>query len=388
MDRPGDRPLHIRRRLILLGCGVAAFGLSRILAAFPGVVETVYANGFAPVMIGALSRASGWVPFSIGEWVLLAFVARQLLGVGSGLVEVFRRRRRLVHALAAGALRFGADLGIGVTLFYVLWGFNYARAPLDERLGWPAGAAPGAEELATLATEMVAAGNAAYLELHDVEDLGVETTLPDDLTELERSIDGSWNAVGTSIGLPQLGDRCYGRAKRMISSRAMCYLFLGGFFFVWTGEATVNGALPAIAQPHSMAHEKAHQRGFAPEDEANFMGFMAGAAADDPLARYSAYLFAQDQLLGALRAVDRKRAGELVDERLPGVKRDIASEHAFWERFRGPSARAAERANDLYLRSNRVEGGTLSYGRSLALMVEYARRRGGTLTESTPPPAG
>jgi hypothetical protein len=379
MNRPGDRPLHVRRRLILMGCGVAAFGLSRVLAAFPGIVEAAYANGFWPGVVAAISRVSGWAPFSVAEWVLLAFVARQLLGAGRGLTEILSKRRRPVDALAAGALRLGADLGIVVALFYLLWGFNYARAPLDERLGWTTGPAPQAAELARLAGELVVAGNAAYLELHGVEDLGVETTLPDDLTELERAIDDAWGEVGTSLGIPRLGDRTYGRAKRMHSSRALCYLFLGGFFFVWTGEPTVNGAMPAIAQPHSMAHEKAHQRGFAPEDEANFIGFMAAASADHPLARYSAYLFAQDQLLRALRSVDRSRAEALIDERLPGVKRDVASERAFWERFRGPTARVAKRTNDLYLRSNRVEDGTLSYGRSLTLMVEYARRRG-TLT--------
>ena len=65
MDRPGDRPLHVRRRLILLGCGIVAFGATRLLAAFPGLVETVYANGPAPLAVALLSRASGWVPVTI-----------------------------------------------------------------------------------------------------------------------------------------------------------------------------------------------------------------------------------------------------------------------------------------------------------------------------------
>ena len=48
--------------------------------------------------------------------------------------------------------------------------------------------------------------------------------------------------------------------------------------------------------------------------------------------------------------------------------------------------RVAERVNDAYLKSNRVAGGTASYDRSLGLMLEYARSRGGTLTEGPPAP--
>jgi hypothetical protein len=32
--------------------------------------------------------------------------------------------------------------------------------------------------------------------------------------------------------------------------------------------------------------------------------------------------------------------------------------------------------NDWFLRSNRVQGGTLSYGRSVLLIVQYARAHG------------
>jgi len=381
MRRSTDRPLHFRRRLIAMGLGVATFALSRILAAFPDVVETLYAGGLAPVVVAALSRASGAVPFSVGEWVLLAFVGRQVFGAARGLRAVARKRRGLGNAVAAGALRLGSDLGVVVTLFYVLWGFHYARAPLGARLGWPEIAEPDVEAIEKLAAEMVVAGNDAYFELHGVRDLGVPTPMPDEPSTMERSIDAAWPEGARAIGMPEVGDRRYGRAKRACSSRLLSLLYLGGFYMPFTGEPTVNGSMPAIAQPHAMAHEKAHQRGSASEDEANFVGFVIGSFADDALVRYSAYRFAQGQLLGALRSVDRERAKALIEMRSPGVRRDIDDERAFWAGYEGPGARVAERVNDAYLKSNRVAGGTASYDRSLVLMLEYARSRGGTLAE-------
>jgi len=377
--RPADRPLHLRRRLIATGLGVATFALFRVLAAFPGAVETLYAGGFAPVVVAALSRASGAVPFSVGEWVLLAFMGRQIFGAGRGLWAVARKRRGLGNAVAAGALRLGSDLGIVVALFYVLWGFHYARAPLGARLGWPEVAEPDVETIEKLAVEMVVAGNDAYFELHGVHDLGVPTPMPEDPASMERSIDAAWPEGARAIGIPEVGDRRYGRAKRALSGRVLSFLQLGGFYMPFTAEPTVNGSMPAIAQPHAMAHEKAHQRGSASEDEANFVGFVIGSFADDALVRYLANRFAQGQLLGALRSVDRDRAAELIAMRSPGVQRDIDDERAFWVGFEGPGARVAERVNDAYLKSNRVAGGTASYDRSLVLMLTYARSRGGTL---------
>jgi hypothetical protein len=127
------------------------------------------------------------------------------------------------------------------------------------------------------------------------------------------------------------------------------------------------------------AHEKAHQRGLNPENEANFFGFLAAAHTPHPAARYSAFLFAQRQLLTALAAYDETRARALVARRLPGVQRDVDHIRDYWARFEGPAREASRRTNDAFLRTNRVEGGVASYGRSVELLVAWARERNGTL---------
>jgi hypothetical protein len=370
-----------------MAAGAACFALAYVLARFPAAAE-LYAGAIGPVVVGTLSRLSGIVPFALAEWVLAAIVLRQVVGASRGLVQVFRGRRGLGNALAAGMLRLGSDLGIIVTLFYLLWGFHYARAPLELRLGWGEGPGPTAGELSALAGEMIEAGNAAYLELHGVGDTGVPTSMPVDPSGLERSIDEAWRRAPAEIGMPEMADREYGRAKRPLSSPVLCYLGLEGYYAPFTGEANLNPLACAVSLPHSLAHEKAHQRGFGPEDEANFMGFVVAAAADDPLARYSAYVFAQRQLLGALHRLDPDEYARLLEQRLPGVQRDIDDEHEFWRRYHGVGTRAARRANDLYLKSNRVEGGIRSYAMSLRLLLQYARERGGTLTDTDANGAG
>src|SRR5690606_3678956 len=67
------------------------------------------------------------------------------------------------------------------------------------------------------------------------------------------------------------------------------YLGTAGYYNPLTGEAQVNTAMPGFTQPFTALHELAHQSGVGPEDEANFIAFIAGIGSEKVLFRYSAY---------------------------------------------------------------------------------------------------
>ena len=75
-----------------MAAGAASAGLAYLLTRFPPAAE-LYANAIGPLVVGGLSRLSGIVPFALAEWVLVAFVLRQLIGAGRGLAQVSRGRR-------------------------------------------------------------------------------------------------------------------------------------------------------------------------------------------------------------------------------------------------------------------------------------------------------
>ena len=68
-----------------------------------------------------------------------------------------------------------------------------------------------------------------------------------------------------------------------------------------------------------------------------------------------------------------------VERRHPGVQRDVDFSRAFWTGYDGPVAQLSSAVNDAYLRANAVEGGVKSYGRSLELLIRWARARDGRL---------
>ena len=65
------------------------------------------------------------------------------------------------------------------------------------------------------------------------------------------------------------------RAKPVLLSRLLSYIRYTGFFFPYTAEANLNADSPACLLPSTIAHELAHLRGVAREDEANFCAVVA-----------------------------------------------------------------------------------------------------------------
>lgn len=346
----------------------------------PELVEAVYGRSIGPAIGWTLSRVTGIVPFSVGEVVILALIAWVLWHVVAGVAAAARGRRGRRNLLLGGLLSAAQLTGVIVALFYVLWGFQYSRPRLEARLGWPAGTEAPADVLAALAEEMVGATNAAYAEIHGGDDAGEPTRFAD-RAAMEQALEEGWRRAAEATGLDEaVARRDYGPIKRpLILSRALDWLGISGFYLPFTGEANVNRGIPDVTYPHTAAHEKSHQRGLNPEDEANFFGYLAAVSAPDPVARYSAYLFAQRQLLNALWIPDEERTRELVELRLPGVQRDVDAIRAYWARFEGPVREASRHTNDAFLKTNRVEGGVHSYARSVELLVAWARARGGRL---------
>jgi len=380
---PRDRRLRPRRPVILLAAGLACFGLSHLLARAPGLVESAYGAGVGPWIALGLSRATGWIPFPVAEVLLVGGLAAYLvLSVRAGL-QLVRRRRRLRNALGGAALRVAADAGLVATLFYLLWGFNYARPPLGERLGLPQGTGADTAEIAALAREEIRATNAAYLAIHGVRDAGDPTRIDENRSVLRQGLEEGWRRAVRELALPAALSLPRGAVKRFIPAEFPSHVGISGFYFPWTGEAVVDGGEPALLLPFDMQHEKAHQRGAGPENEASFLGWMAATRSPDPYVAYAGHAMAQLTFVGILARQDRQAARALVAERLPGVRRDIEDYADYLERVEvRVAAEASRTVNNAYLRANQVPGGVASYGRVARLLVAWSRAHGGHLEGS------
>ncbi|MCC6155564.1 MAG: DUF3810 family protein, partial [Candidatus Hydrogenedentes bacterium] len=198
------------------------------------------------------------------------------------------------------------------------------------------------------------------------------------MRDMDRALDIGYERATKMLGLHESFALARGPAKPVLASRIMSELGIAGFYSPFTGEANYNRDMSAFQIVHTIAHEKAHQRCVANEDEANFLGFLACVLSDEPYARYAGYLFAQRQLMGELIKIDPAAVRALVSLRCKGVQSDVTYSKIFWHLYGGTAQNLGHAMNDAYLQANRVDGGAFSYQMSARLLVLFARQQGGT----------
>ncbi len=375
----------LRRHGLAVACASVLVGL--LLASLSETfVEKIYARAISPALCRLLSSITGLLPFSVAELFVVGLTLAGVFLCARGAWRIARRPATWLATLRAGGarvLRLGLLIG---AVFYLTWGVNYQRRPLAQRLSLVELAratdrAAQAQELEGLCRALVEATNAAYRQAHGCDDSGVPSTWPDSRAGLEASLDAGLDAAGYELGTEATFSGARGRSKSLLLSALMCHLRLSGFFFPWTGEANVNAAQPGWNMPQVIAHEKAHQRGIAREDEAEFLGYLACALSQHAYARYSASLFALEILRRDLRRFDVRRVESIETDLLPGVRRDEAANIAFWARYDGPVGRVATQVNHTYLITHGIAEGVANYSAVSKLLIAYARTRGSVVPQ-------
>ncbi len=160
--------------------------------------------------------------------------------------------------------------------------------------------------------------------------------------------------------------------KPIILSEPFTYTHISGVYSFMTGESNVNTNYPDFIVASSSAHELAHQRGIAREDEANFVAFLVGINSDDTFLQYSAYLDVYQEVMNALYSADKKLYVEVSSKLCNEAKLDRISYSKFFEKYAdSKTSQISNSINDSFLQANGQEAGTKSYGMVTDLTVAY-----------------
>lgn len=354
----------------LLGAVVALRGLA-LLA--PQVVEPLYARGLFPHIVAALTALSSLAPFSLAEALLILLASLALARALGALVRRWRGRGgQAARATPTHRPRRLAGLAASVAAAYLafllVWGLNYERWPAT-RLFQLDGAGGPTGELLALVGEL--ADGAARQRAGLAEGAGGVAGHGDADEVLARAPRGYAALTAEYPWLPRLA----ARPKALMSSALFSRLGITGIYMPFTGEAHVNVDAPAVLWPATACHELAHQHGFAREDEASFVGYLAGRAHPDQDFRYSATFDALGDVLVALGRVAPGPARDAFTRFDPGVRRDFRALDAWLRRHAGPARDVASSVNDAYLRSQGQADGVRSYGRVVDLLLAERRQR-------------
>ncbi len=324
------------------------FLLTRIVSHYPQFVEEVYSRNIYPLFATILSFVSSALPFSIDDVFYLCLIGGILISMVLFIIQKVSFKNTLLIVLNLLSATF--------SLFYLLWGFNYFRQDLNERLDI-AGQKPDNKEFIEQFERLVENTNNSRCRFENFR-----KQYADSLIEL-----GYKNlAPALKINYPA-GTR---NDKGITFSRFFAGAGISGYFGPFFNEVHVNKKLLPIEYPFVLAHEKAHQLGVTSEAEANFYSWLVCTQSNSEQLRYSANLSVLKFFL--YQGYQLKAFKKTVEKLKPEVKADYRRIEKHWDGLRNEKVnKVASKVNDTYLKSNKVEKGIEDYFGVVKFIIDF-----------------
>lgn len=338
---------------IAVACHVA-FVLSPAFADF-------FNGHIAAFFRGLFASLTNWIPFSLAETLIL-FVPVLFVAVLIATVRLAAKGwRRAMYCV----LSLLSVLALIYTSFVATFAAGYHGTPLSRKMDLQRRNVSAMELAETTAILVVGMQE----ELDEVLfRFGDASVMPYGYDEMSRKLMEAYDVVCEEYPFIQ---RLNSRIKPISNSEAMTYTHISGVYTMFTGESNLNVNYPDYVLPYTAAHELAHQRGIAREDEANFVAFLVCMASDDPYIRYSGYLNMYEYVSSALYSASRDYYTKIQGVMDYRVYYELRAYSEFFEKYRNTVvSQLSESVNDAYLVIQGTEG-TKSYGMVVDLAVVY-----------------
>lgn len=315
-------------------------------------VENFYSTGLYPHLAAWVKPVTRWSPVPVLDVLLIALA----IGLPAWWIWRIRAAGAGRRSLAAGRAAFDT-LTLAAALvcaFELLWGLNYQRLPLTAKLDWDS------KRVTREATVALAKSAIEHLNAEAAAPRGHPMPPPQQWrAALERSFQQVVRELGHAPDFSGVAPRT------SLLNPLLAAEGVDGFMNPFGFEVILDDNLLPFEQPFLLAHEWSHLAGFADESEANFIGILACLRSDVPALRYSGWLSLSSYLPKRAR-----NSTEAWPELSPQVVSDIkAIEERVRKHYWPAVAGLQERIYNRFLKANRVQAGTGSYGLVTTLMV-------------------
>ena len=308
-----------------------------------------------------LAWITSWIPFSLGEALLLLLPVI----VTYFLVYAFRYSSSTWHDAFVTCGILLSVIALMFTLFVFTLATGYKGHTLDEKMELDRQdcSAQDLYDTAVILRDLVneEAGNL------NINSSG-SSVMPYNYEEMSDRLMEAYDAACEKYGFIQ---KLHSRVKPVMLSEPWTYTHITGVYSFFTGEANININMPDYTVPYTAAHEFAHQRGIAREDEANFVAFLVCLESDDSYIRYSGLLSMYEYVSNSLYSADY----DLWLSVRSGLDQNAISEmsayNTFFAKYRTNTvAKVSSAVNDTFLKAQGTQG-EKSYGLVVDLAVAY-----------------
>lgn len=332
-----------------------------LLGYFPEVVERCYSNGFYPIVSKLLRILFGHIPFSVGDllyFLLIVFV----------LQWIWTSRKSWKNNWKNNILKITSCFSVLYFAFHLLWGFNYYRQPLFEKMTIERDYT--GEDLLLFTQKLIAKANTVQFQITQDKKAAIE--LPYSQTEVFQMSQTAYSTLAKEYSAFQYSELS---AKKSLFSLPLTYMGFGGYLNPFTNEAQVNYLMPKYNSPSTSCHEMAHQMGYASESECNFIGFMASVKNKDLYFKYSGYSYALRYCLANWQVRNKTVYKQLLQTVHPGILKNYQESDLFWKSYETPIETGFHLFYDTFLKWNQQKDGMEGYSKFVNLMVNYYKNK-------------
>ena len=358
-----------RRSIILLSLPLQIL-IIQFISRRPHWVESVYTNQFYKNLGRLLRTIFGAVPMPVGQLLFYSIIAALVLWLARHTRQLWLKQVSLMAFFRQVGLGAVAFLSVLYFLFTVMWGLNYHRRPIQEIVAVDQRPV-STQELKNLCIKLIQLTNQSRHRLTQQENKPLILPISHDQMLKEASV--GFGIIGRKY--PEMA-YTHLAVKQVYVPQLMSFFGIGGIYFPFTGEANVNMDPPNFLLPATVCHEMAHQIGFASEDEANYVSYLACRVHPSPSFQYSGNLMAMKYAMNRLKRVNPIAFKKLERTYSRGLQQDLEKNRQYWESFQNPIEAIGDGINDLFLKANDQKEGLQSYNKVVELLMgEFRKNR-------------
>lgn len=356
-------------RFTWIGLAVLALIVRYILSLNPTFTEIVYTRGVFTLFRYVYDYSLGFLPFPMLYPVLAGLLAWGGWRLWKYTRRPRRRERPLPNRIGSFLLTTLAVMAILMVAFFVLWGYNYYRVPVEHQMELELGKL----DLSRLQAEIQLATREVVEARKQIPGAGDaaldEHFLP---PNMECSLRQHLLAVLQQTGYPAPGRV---RGRQLYPKGWLMRLGATGIYIPFVLEGHIDGGLHPISKPFTMTHELSHGYGFGDEGTANFWAYLATRNAKDPFIQYSGKLYYWLYLASQLRAFSPPAYEDLQGQLPQAIRNDIRSIRENNARYPPFFPELFDKIYDNYLKSQGIQEGVQSYNRVVELVIAWRTKR-------------
>ena len=355
-------PLFAKIALIIFAVSVVIY----IIAMLSEPFADFFNQNVSHALRFVLSKLTGVLPFSFAELIIILLPV--IAFVSLWYLLKYRCDTRKATIVTSVCILSVASMFL--SSFVLCFGTAYRGTPLEEKLNITS--APVNKQELYEASEHLLKKINELSEKIEYSESGF-SVMPYDFDEMNDKLIEAYDSFCTDYAFIR---NFKSQLKPVMLSEAMSYTHITGVYTFFTGESNINVNFPDYTIPYTSAHELAHQRGIAREDEANMIAFLVCIRSEDPYIQYSAYLNVYEYVSTALYYADKELYKEIRQKISSSVYGEQVAYSKFFDKYDNSVASQVSIAvNDAYLKTQGTQG-SISYGMVVDLTVAYFKSLG------------